>query len=125
MSLSLSEARQIAQERVRARRHAAAARFSEGSSSVPRRLNVTQQTPDEISAARIRAQQDRELRNEDPLQRRQPGHIPSGGKRRKSRKVRGGRKSHKSRKSRKVRGGRKLRKVRGGSKSSKVRRSRR
>ena len=113
--MSLSDARRRAQDQLRARQIAAGIRFRQGLSTAPTIVNVPDPTPDEISAAsaaRIRAQQERELISEDPLQRGQPGHIPSGGKRRKSRKVRGGRKSHKSRKSRKVRRGRKSRKVR-------------
>ena len=148
--MSLRQAMQAAQERARARREAAAQRYSQGSIPLARRLdfdNLSDEEPEldeqqqrydalareeerrieRGDAFGIRTQQERELR-EDPLQRSQPGHIPSGGKRRKSRKSHKSRKVGGGRKSRKVGGGRKSRKSRkigGGRKSRKVRRSRR
>lgn len=139
--MSLSQAMQEAQERARSRREAAAAALRQGALPVARRLNFDssdeeprldeqQLRHDRLAseeqrriqrgdAFEIRTRQVREIEENDRLQRRQPGHIPSGGKRRKSRKSRkvGGRKSRKvggrkSRKSRKIRGGRKSRKVR-------------
>lgn len=135
--MSLRQAMQDAQERARARREAAAAAVREGSISLARRLdfdNLSDEEPEldeqqqrydalareeqrriqRGDAFGIRRQQDRELEENQRLQRLQP--RSGGGKRRKSRKSR---KSRKLRKSLKVKRGRKSRK------SRKVRRSRR
>ena len=93
-----------------------------------RRYTHLAEEEESCNAYGIRLRQDAEIRDNEMrqeenqrLQRRQPGHIPSGGKRRKSRKVRRGRKSRKTRKSHTTRKSRKV----GGRKSRKVRKSRR